>query len=48
MSVKMIKDIWANKGIWSANYGTWIHHNIERYINGLVSQARPSHGITPI
>lgn len=30
---EQIKQKWDNIGEYSRNYGTWVHYNIERYLN---------------
>ena len=39
MNSKEIVKRWQDVGIYARNKGTWLHFNIERYFNGLVSVA---------
>ncbi len=37
MTAEQIKEKWDRISVTARNYGSWIHHNIERYLNELVS-----------
>lgn len=37
MTPEQIKKKWEGYGNYARNQGTWMHYNIERYFNGLVS-----------